>query len=87
MLTGFAKNFAEMKRELESLVSQRTALIVHKTSDTVNEVAANVSQLVAFMEIHSGREREAEALVAAKGGLEAVLKVSSDERGWGLGHF
>lgn len=74
MLAGFAQNFADMKRELESLVSQRTALTVHKTSDKVTEVAASVSQLVAFMEIHTTREREAEALVAAKGGVEAVLK-------------
>lgn len=75
MLTGFAESFADMKRELENLVAQRTALTVHKTSDTVSDVAANVSQLVAFMEIHTTREREAEALVAAKGGLEAVLRV------------
>jgi hypothetical protein len=75
MLAGFAQSFADMKRELESLVSQRTAMTVHKTADAVDGVAANVSQLVAFMSIHTNREREAEALVAAKGGLEAVLKV------------
>ncbi|KAF8603841.1 hypothetical protein BDV93DRAFT_522997 [Ceratobasidium sp. AG-I] len=74
MLTGFAQNFVDMKRDLESLVSQRTALTVHKTSDAVKDVAANVSQLVAFMEIQTTREREAGALVAAKGGLQAVLK-------------
>ncbi|KAG9086170.1 hypothetical protein FS749_003862 [Ceratobasidium sp. UAMH 11750] len=74
MLAGFAQSFTDMKRELESLVSQRTAMTVHRTADTVDAVAANVSQLVAFMEIHTSKEREAEALVKSKGGLEAVLK-------------
>ncbi|KAG8737625.1 hypothetical protein FRC10_008027 [Ceratobasidium sp. 414] len=74
MLAGFAQSFADMRRELESLVSQRTAMTVHRTADTVDTVAANMSQLVAFMEIHTSKEREAEALVKSKGGLEAVLK-------------
>ncbi|KAG9093131.1 hypothetical protein FRC06_011654 [Ceratobasidium sp. 370] len=74
MLAGFAQSFTDTKSELESLVSQRTAMTVHRTADTVDVVAANVSQLVAFMEIHTSREREAEALVKSKGGIEAVLK-------------
>ncbi|KAG8730980.1 hypothetical protein FRC11_005410, partial [Ceratobasidium sp. 423] len=74
MLAEFAQRFNGAKRGLHNLISHRTAKLVDKTADKIDEVAASVSQLVKFMDIQTSRERETAALVATKGGTEAVLK-------------
>ncbi|KAH7335133.1 hypothetical protein B0J17DRAFT_719692 [Rhizoctonia solani] len=74
MLAEFAQRFKNTKNGLHSLISHRTAKLVDKTSGQIDEVAASVSELVKFMNIQTSRERETAALVATKGGTEAVLK-------------
>ncbi|CAE6463151.1 unnamed protein product [Rhizoctonia solani] len=85
MLAEFAQRFKNTQNSLHSLISHRTAKLVDKTSGKMDElvdktsgkmdeVAASVSELVKFMNIQTSRERETAALVATKGGTEAVLK-------------
>ncbi|KAG8696996.1 hypothetical protein FRC09_008129 [Ceratobasidium sp. 395] len=74
MLEDFAQSFADMKHDLEVLVSQRTTLTVLHTSDVVNRIASDVSQLTKFMSAQTVREREARDFVKSKGGVEAILK-------------
>ncbi|CAE6455212.1 unnamed protein product [Rhizoctonia solani] len=73
-LSEFAQRFEGTKKGLQNLVSHRTAKLVDKTSEKIDEINANVSQLIKFMEIQTSREREAAELIATRGGTEAVLK-------------
>ncbi|GAB1518139.1 hypothetical protein RhiTH_001198 [Rhizoctonia solani] len=73
-LSEFAQRFEGTKKGLQNLVSHRTAKLVDKTSEKIDEINTNVSQLIEFMEIQTSREREAAELIATKGGIEAVLK-------------
>lgn len=75
ILDGFARSFADVRHDLEALISHQTTLTVFKTSGVVNSIASDVQQLDKFMRASTAREREAQAFVKAKGGVEAVLKV------------
>ncbi|KAF8603840.1 hypothetical protein BDV93DRAFT_544465 [Ceratobasidium sp. AG-I] len=73
-LEGFARNFTAVRHDLEALISHQTTLTVLKTSDVVDSIASDVQLLTKFMCASTTREREAQALVKAKGGVEAVLQ-------------
>lgn len=75
ILEGFARSFTAIRHDLEALISHQTTLTVLKTSDVVDSIAKDVQQLTKFMSSSTTREREAQAFVKAKGGVEAVLKV------------
>ncbi|KAG9078847.1 hypothetical protein FS749_009094 [Ceratobasidium sp. UAMH 11750] len=74
MIEDFAQSFADMKRDLDALVSHRATLTVLQTSDVVNSIASDVSQLIRFMDTQTTRERETRDLVKSKGGVDAILK-------------
>ncbi|QRV74221.1 hypothetical protein RhiJN_02235 [Ceratobasidium sp. AG-Ba] len=63
-----------MKHELEVLISHRTTLAVLQTSDVVNSIASDVSELTRFMNAQTAREREAQSYIKSKGGVENILK-------------
>lgn len=77
ILDGFARSFADIRHDLGALISHQTTLTVFKTSDVVNGIASDVQQLTKFMRASTAREREAQAFVKSKGGVEVVLKVIS----------
>ncbi|CAE6534803.1 unnamed protein product [Rhizoctonia solani] len=70
MLSDFAEVFANTRQELEALILNHTTLIIMQTANTVNTIAREVSGLTRFMNTQTIREREAQDLVKAKGGVE-----------------
>ncbi|KAG8737624.1 hypothetical protein FRC10_008026 [Ceratobasidium sp. 414] len=74
MIEDFAQSFADMKRDLDALVSHRATLTVLQTSDVVNSIASDVSQLLKFMNTQTTRERETRDFIKSKGGVDAILK-------------
>ncbi|QRV88995.1 hypothetical protein RhiJN_17013 [Ceratobasidium sp. AG-Ba] len=74
LLDDFAQRFTSMKHELEVLISHRTTLAVLQTSDVVNSIASDVSELTRFMNAQTTREREAQSYIKSKGGVENILK-------------
>ncbi|CAE6381766.1 unnamed protein product [Rhizoctonia solani] len=74
LLNDFAESFANTRQELEALILNHTTLVVMQTSNTVNSIARELSELTKFMNTQTAREREAQDFVKAKGGAEKILK-------------
>jgi hypothetical protein len=75
MLQEFAESFGNTKQELEAIILHRTTLVTMQTSNVVNNIASEVSQLTKFMNAQTTREREAHNFIKLNGGVEAILKV------------
>jgi hypothetical protein len=76
LINDFAESFISTRQELETLILNHTTLVVMQTSNTVNLIARELSELTQFMNTQTTREREAQDLIKAKGGVEKVVKVS-----------
>ncbi|CEL61696.1 hypothetical protein RSOLAG1IB_04446 [Rhizoctonia solani AG-1 IB] len=74
LINDFAESFISTRQELETLILNHTTLVVMQTSNTVNLIARELSELTQFMNTQTTREREAQDLIKAKGGVEKVVK-------------
>ncbi|ELU43678.1 hypothetical protein AG1IA_02287 [Rhizoctonia solani AG-1 IA] len=76
LVNDFAESFANTRQELEALILNHTTLVVMQTSNTVDLIARELSELTKFMNTQTSRERDAQELVKSKGGVEKVSKAS-----------
>ncbi|CAE7142908.1 unnamed protein product [Rhizoctonia solani] len=76
MLSDFAEVFTNTRHELEALILNHTTLVIMQSANTINSIAREVSELTKFMNTQTARERDAQDLVKAKGGVETILKDS-----------
>ncbi|CAE6455222.1 unnamed protein product [Rhizoctonia solani] len=74
LVNDFAESFANTRQELEALILNHTTLVVMQTSNTVDLIARELSELTKFMNTQTSRERDAQELVKSKGGVEKVSK-------------
>ncbi|KAF8686743.1 hypothetical protein RHS04_00027 [Rhizoctonia solani] len=79
LVNDFAESFANTRQELEALILNHTTLVVMQTSNTVDLIARELSELTKFMNTQTSRERDAQELVKSKGGVEKVSKASDND--------
>lgn len=79
-LAGFAQAFTDQKAELQFLIQQKTAVTTSQIKVDIEDVSQKVDKLVAYLNTKTAKEKEITAMVDRRGGEEAVLNVSPQEK-------
>ena len=74
-LSDFAASFTGQKKELHFLTMQKTAVTTVQMSGNLDNVAAKVDKIVAFLDVQTTKEKEVSAMIAKDGGVDAVIHV------------
>ena len=75
-LATFATSFTDLKHDLESLITEKSAVTVTAEKDTLNGMSKKVDSIVEFLNAKSPGEQEVEDVVERLGGAAAVIGVS-----------